>query len=157
MKYLLILSITLIINSNSYSASLENNSCRFNLIILDSIPKVQMKNNQDSSEDEATYPGGTAAWNKYIQNSMKEYIDELSKRTRVGSYTANIKFIVEVDGSIGEVEVADSNNKNLGKIGALIIKESKRWHPAMQHGKPVKAYRIQPFTFKVVDEKNYKG
>jgi protein TonB len=33
-----------------------------------------------------------------------------------------------------------------------VIQKSPKWRPAMQNGKPVKAYRKQPITF-VVNEK----
>lgn len=60
-----------------------------------------------------------------------------------------IKFIVEKDGSISNVEVNRSVNPDLDNEAIQVIKSMPKWNPAKQNGTEVRAYYYVPVTFRL--------
>ena len=58
-----------------------------------------------------------------------------------------VSFVVNSDGELSEVGLRKSVEFSLDYEAMRLIKESPKWEPALQMGKPVKAYRLQPITF----------
>jgi protein TonB len=58
-----------------------------------------------------------------------------------------IQFVVDVDGSIIELQILQSAGSSLDEIVLGIFKNSPKWQNAVQYNRPVKAYRRQPITF----------
>ena len=55
-------------------------------------------------------------------------------------------------GSVSECEVVSGPEEGgLREEAVRVIKKSGKWVPALQNGRYVKAYRLQPVVFKVVD------
>jgi periplasmic protein TonB len=94
-------------------------------------------------EVEASFPGGAQAWSTYITKNITAHIDELKKKD-VG--TCIIRFIVDVDGRTSDVHATNMKKTLLAKIAIEAIENGPKWIPAVQNGKPVKAYRLQPIT-----------
>ncbi|MBX9783753.1 MAG: energy transducer TonB [Chitinophagaceae bacterium] len=98
-------------------------------------------------EVEASFPGGEAAWNKYIQSILEQNIDKLSKRkTNFG--TCEVQFIVDKDGSVRYAEALTMQKSLLAELLIKAIKNGPKWTPAYQFGKTVKAWRRQKVTLK---------
>jgi Gram-negative bacterial tonB protein. len=102
-------------------------------------------------EVEASFPGGDAAWNKYIANGMKNGDFDNFKNKDQG--TCRVRFIVGKDGYVNNVQAITMKKTRLAKLAVEIIENSPGWKPAMQNGKAVNAYREQPITLTLVDEK----
>ncbi|HEX4957064.1 MAG TPA: energy transducer TonB [Lacibacter sp.] len=100
-------------------------------------------------EQEATYPGGDEAWNKYLGTVIGKLYDKKDYLTYVGS--CMIQFIVEKDGSIQYCEIVESSNDKLAEYVMSMIPKSKKWNAAVQYNLPVKAWRRQRFTFYITD------
>lgn len=96
-------------------------------------------------EVEASFPGGEAAWNKYIAKGMNNGDFDKFKNSDQG--TCRIRFIVGKDGFISNVQAVNMKRTKLAKLAMEIIINSPRWNPAMQDGKAVNAFREQPITF----------
>lgn len=97
-------------------------------------------------EVQATFPGGNAAWNKYVYDAMKK-VDFFSwKNKDMG--ICRIRFIVDKNGNISNVHAVNMKKTRLAKFGIRVMKEGPRWTPAMQNGKPVNAYREQSVGYK---------
>jgi len=94
----------------------------------------------------ATYQGGKAGWSKFLQKNMR-YPQEAQDNEIHGVIA--IRFVVDIDGSISEVK-AISGPVELRPEGVRMISLSGKWLPATINGQPVKAYKIQEFTFKIV-------
>ena len=60
-----------------------------------------------------------------------------------------MKFVIQKDGSIGNVEVLRSPDKNLSKEASRIISKLPKMTPGKQRGKAVKVPFSIPITFKL--------
>ena len=111
-------------------------------------------------EIEAEFPGGNAAWAKYVTREMERNVDELLNDGRSGS--VEVMFIVDKEGSVSDVKTlpcGESGVKNclgagtkLAEIAINAIRKGPRWKPAIQSGRQVKAYRRQVVTFQLSEE-----
>lgn len=99
-------------------------------------------------EIESEYPGGQAAWMRYLGKSLKypqEAIDNEVQGTIV------VQFIVDKEGNVSDVE-AVSGAQELRDEAIRVIKKSGKWTPAVQNGRQVKSYKKQPIVFKLETE-----
>lgn len=126
-------------------------------LILVSLQTFSQNKNADADtvfskvEIEASFPGGNAAWNKYVGNAFKNADLDNFKKNDQG--TCRIRFIVDTKGNVTEVHAMNMKKSRLAKLGVEIIENGPRWKPAQQDGKFVKAYREQPITFTIQYEK----
>jgi hypothetical protein len=95
------------------------------------------------TEIEATFPGGPLAWEHYISKVMISHFDRF-KDSDYG--TCIIKFIVDTSGAVSNVEAQTMRGSSLAKVAIDAIVHGPKWIPAMQNGRRVRAYRLQPFT-----------
>ena len=101
-------------------------------------------------ENEAKFPGGTAAWVRYLQKNLNPNTP-VDNGARSGTYQVIVKFIVSKDGSISDVQPETKHGYGMEEEAIKIIKRGPKWTPALQNGRNVNAYRRQPITF-VVEE-----
>ena len=94
-------------------------------------------------ENEAEFPGGHDAWLKYMSRAIQASMDSLTEKDYG---TCVVKFIVNTDGKISNVEATTMKDTRLADIAMNAIRRGPRWNPATQNGKTVAAYRLQPVT-----------
>jgi protein TonB len=94
-------------------------------------------------EKEAVFPGGAQAWQKYIQKAIERQLDEF---TNADYGTCVVKFQVDINGNVSNVEATTMRGSKLAEIAATTISKGPKWIPAMQNGHYVTAYRFQPVT-----------
>ena len=99
-------------------------------------------------EVESYFPGGNQLWNKYVQSKIDKNIDKLIKDKKSNG-TCEVQFIIDKDGTVINVEAVTLLDSYLAKIFVSAIKESPKWVPAYQLGKPVKSWRRQKVTFRM--------
>lgn len=105
--------------------------------------KVETDSVFTREETEASFPGGPGAWTEYISQQIKRNIKKLT----ANDYgTCIVKFIIDKDGNVGNVEATTMQGSELAKIAVNAIKKGPKWIPAVQYGRPVNAYRLQPVT-----------
>jgi protein TonB len=92
---------------------------------------------------EAKFPGGDGAWQKYIQKAIQRELDEF---TESDYGTCTIRFMVDASGNVSKVEATTMQGTKLAEIAVNTIKKGPKWIPAMQNGRYVTAYRVQPVT-----------
>ena len=102
-------------------------------------------------EIEAEYPGGSAAWAKYLKNNL-DANTPVDNGASEGTYTVVVRFIVSKDGSISDVVAETKHGYGMEAEAMKIIKKGPRWTPAQQNGRMVNAYRRQPITFVVQEQ-----
>ena len=100
-------------------------------------------------EVEASFPGGEAAWTKYVSNALK---DAEIRWKNADQGTCRIRFIVDKRGYISDVEAMNMKKTRLAKFAVDIISNGPKWKPASQNGKFVNAYREQPVTLTLSDK-----
>ena len=90
------------------------------------------------------FTGGLQAFGNYLAKSIRYPVDarEKYKQGRV-----IISFVVEKDGNIGNVTVAASVYPSLDAEAARAIKNSPKWIPGIQFGKPVRVLYSAPISF----------
>jgi protein TonB len=99
-------------------------------------------------EIEAEFPGGTAAWTKYLKNNL-DANTPVDNGASEGTYQVIVRFIVSKDGSISDVVAETKHGYGMEAEAIKIIKKGPKWTPAQQNGRMVNAYRRQPITFVV--------
>ncbi|HSN61607.1 MAG TPA: energy transducer TonB [Ferruginibacter sp.] len=102
-------------------------------------------------EIEAEYPGGSAAWAKYLRNNL-DANTPVDNGASEGTYTVVVRFIVSKDGSISDVVAETKHGYGMEAEAMKIIKKGPKWTPAQQNGRMVNAYRRQPITFVVQEQ-----
>lgn len=118
----------------------------------DTIPKLPAG---DTSERDAYFPGGETAWRQFVADNV-DHTTPIKKRKNsapVGTYTVWVQFIVDKDGSIINIKALTAWGYGMEEEVIRVIAKSPKWVPAFQHGRNVKAYRKQPVTFTVAEEK----
>ena len=60
--------------------------------------------------------------------------------------TCIVKFIVDSEGNVTGVEATTMRGTKLAEIAVHVIRNGPKWKPAMQYGRPVRAYRLQPVS-----------
>ena len=105
----------------------------------------------DRVEVEASYPGGVNEWISFLQKNLNAETP-VNNNAPAGKFTVLVQFIVDKDGSISEIKPLTSLGYGMEQEVVRILKQSGKWTPAIQNGRPVKAYRKQPVTFQVEDD-----
>lgn len=105
-------------------------------------------------EIEPAFPGGDEAWRKFLERNVNPTIP-VQNGLKAGKYTVYIQFIVGKDGTISNVRALTNYGFGMEQEAIRVIKTGPSWAPALQNGQKVNAYRKQPITFEVIDDKNY--
>jgi len=101
-------------------------------------------------ESEAQFPGGIAAWIRFLQKTMR-YPDEAVNIEREGKVL--VQFVVDKEGNVSEVQaVSGPTDGGLREEAVRVIKKSGKWMPGNQNGRPVKSYKQQPVVFQLAHE-----
>jgi protein TonB len=95
-------------------------------------------------ESEAQFKKGVDGWTKYLQKNIT-----IPKRFETLGHAGQVRvrFVVEKNGKVDDTQILVSLEYSADEEALRIIRNSPAWTPAMQNGKTVKAFRIQPFTF----------
>ena len=97
------------------------------------------------------FPGGTTALFAFLQQNVKypqiAYENNIQGRVIV-------QFVVDKDGSITNVQVAQSGgDPSLDKEAVRVVKAMPKWLPGMQKGKPVRVKYTMPVNFRLQEKK----
>lgn len=99
-------------------------------------------------EETATFPGGQAAWGKFLQKNLK-YPRQAQRMGIEGRVF--VQFIVERDGSLTDIKVVRGVGAGTDEEAVRVLKSSPKWKPGKQRGKPVRQKYIQYITFKLAN------
>ena len=95
-------------------------------------------------EIESEFPGGNKAWYKYLSDNFNYPRAAVRKKIQG---TVVVQFIVDKEGKVTEVAIAQSVDPILDEEAMRLIRNSPDWRPAIQDGKKVKSYKKQPIVF----------
>jgi periplasmic protein TonB len=123
------------------------------ILIVDTIPLSDSNDYVFSKvEIEAKFPGGDKAWRSFLENNLNAAVPVINGAP-VGAYTVIIQFIVDKTGKISNIIPLTNHKYGMEDEVVRILKRAPRWEPAIQFGRVVKAYRKQPVTFVIQDDK----
>lgn len=100
----------------------------------------------DVVEEMPEFPGGMPAMMKWIGENVK-YPEEAQAAGTDGRVIVN--FVVEKDGSINDVAVANSVEEHLDAEAVRVVKAMPKWKPGKQDGKPARVKYTIPIMFKL--------
>jgi periplasmic protein TonB len=118
-------------------------------LIKREVPKDSAKKDKSDlkpGEVEASFKGGIGAWKKYLE---KNYT--FPQRALKGDIdgTVQVLFTIDTSGNVIQPRILKSVELTTDKEVIRVINASPPWIPAVQDGRKVKAYRIQPFMTSV--------
>ena len=97
---------------------------------------------------EAQFPGGQAAWLKYLQRNLNADAPT-ENGAPPGSYTVIVSFLVDKNGNISEVQALNDPGYGTATEAVRVIKKGPAWTPAVQNGRQVIYRQKQSVTFQV--------
>ena len=120
---------------------------------LDESAMTAKKSNEKIYETPETMPeyvGGTEAMIKYLQDNIAvpEKYKEMEAKAQ---YRVMVKFVVEADGSVTEVETVkpEPSKQDLNDEAVRVVKGMPKWKPGTMDGKPVRVRYLLPVTYKL--------
>jgi TonB family protein len=120
--------------------------------VEDSLVKsVSLNDHKETAKDstngkESEYPGGIAAWYKYLGQHLV-YPDRAVSKEVQGQVQVN--FIVDTNGVVKDLFLQKSVEYSIDQASLELIKKSGEWTPATNKGLPVQSYKMQPINFKL--------
>ena len=97
-------------------------------------------------EQQAEFPGGQGALMKFLSNNIR-YPESAQQNDIQGRVI--VKFVVEKDGSIGNVTVVKGVDRDLDREAIRVVKKMPRWQPGKNNGVAVRSWFTLPVTFKL--------
>lgn len=83
---------------------------------------------------------------KFISENVK-YPKEAEEKGLQGRVV--VRYVIEKDGSISEVEIAKSVNEYLDAEAIRVVNAMPKWIPGKQKGEPVRVKFTIPITFRL--------
>lgn len=113
-------------------------------------PVVAEENDDDkifyAVEQQAEFPGGAAAMYKFLNKNQKY---PASARRMGVEGKVFVKFIVDKEGAISNIEIVKGINADLDNEAIRLIKIMPPWKPGKQNGRSVKSQFVLPVYFKL--------
>ena len=100
------------------------------------------------SEIKPVFPGGDAAMMKFLNKNIKYPV--IAKENGVKG-TVFMRFVVEKDGSVGDVEVAKGVNPLLDAEAKRVVSSMPKWAVGKQNGTPVAVQYTLPVKFELIE------
>ena len=96
-------------------------------------------------EESASFPGGIQAFYEYLGKELK-YPRQAQRMGIEGRVF--VQFVVERDGSLTDIQVVKGIGAGCDEEAVRVLKNSPKWKPGKQRGKPVRQKMIQNILFK---------
>ncbi|MHA7130763.1 energy transducer TonB [Algoriphagus namhaensis] len=100
----------------------------------------------DVVETQPNPPGGMSGWNEYLRKNLK-YPTQARRMGIEG--TVIVVFVVNVDGSIQDVDVLRGIGGGCDDEAIRVVENAPKWEPGKQRGKPVRTRMRLPIRFKL--------
>ena len=120
-------------------------------VLLDVVVKTEAQTEPDDKpfdvvEQMPEFPGGQEALMQFLRQEIK-YPKEAEEKGLQGRVV--VRYIIEKDGSISEVEIAKSVNEYLDAEAVRVVNAMPKWKPGKQKGEPVRVKFTIPITFRL--------
>jgi len=97
-------------------------------------------------EQQAQFPGGEAALLAYVAKNIKYPAIAVEQEIQG---TVQLRFVVEANGSIGDVQVIKSLESHCDKEAIRVVKSLPRFIPGKQQGRPVRVWFNLPVRYSI--------
>jgi len=102
-------------------------------------------------EDQPTFKGGMQALSDHLASNL-QYPAQARQQGIEGRVF--VQFVVEKDGSLSNVTSVKGIGGGCDEEAVRVLKESPKWKPGKQRGKPVKVRMILPITFNLGEDES---
>jgi protein TonB len=96
----------------------------------------------------ASFPGGEPAWQRFVAANLDTTLP-VKNGAPAGTYTVNVRFIVEMDGGVTNVVCESAPYYGLCQEAIRLVKKSGKWKPGTQNGRIVNSFKSEPIVFTV--------
>lgn len=97
-------------------------------------------------EENPQFPGGEAELYKYISKNLR--YPEMAQQNNIQGRVF-VKFVVEKDGSVGQVQIARGKDPDLDKEAMRVVKTLPKFIPGKMNGQTVRVWYTLPINFKL--------
>jgi periplasmic protein TonB len=97
-------------------------------------------------EDQPTFEGGMEAFYKFVGKNI-EYPKQARRMGVEGKVF--VQFVVDKDGGLNDIKVIKGIGAGCDEEAIRVLKESPKWKPGKQRGRPVKVRMSLPISFKL--------
>ena len=152
MKKIIALSaLLLLLNSNLKAQNVVNpTNEKDNITILRAVGDYSTVSDKEKVyqvvEQQPSFPGGREELFKYLAYNVKYPIDAAENKIEG---RVLVTFVVEHDGSISNVNVANSVYPSLDKESIRVVSGMPKWIPGKANGKTVRVKYTIPITFRL--------
>lgn len=144
--------INLKVYSNVDSSKVDDTTQRYTyLYLVENADKTDMEPLPLIPDIEAKFPGGQAAWIKYLQKNLDSNVPA-DNRAPNGNYTVIVSFNVDERGNLSGIKALNDPGYGTAAEAVRVIKTGPAWSPAVLHGKNVASKQKQAITFQIAGE-----
>jgi protein TonB len=90
-------------------------------------------------------------WEKFLLRNLNPQTP-VENGAPAGNYKVFVQFVVDIDGTVSDIKPLTNLGYGLEQEAIRVLKKAKKWEPAIQNGRQVKAYRVQGITFLVTGD-----
>lgn len=99
-------------------------------------------------EETAAPVGGMNAFYEYVGKAMQGKYPAQARRMGIEGRVF-VEFVVEKDGSLTDVKAIKGIGAGCDELAVSVVKNSPKWKPGKQRGKPVRQKMVLPIVFKL--------
>lgn len=100
-----------------------------------------------NAEEMPTFQGGDLSkFRNWVQSNVK--YPQIALENGIQGNVV-IKFVVEKDGKLSNIQVLQSPDKTLADAAVAVLQRSPKWKPGKQRNKPVRVTYTLPVSFKI--------
>ncbi|MFZ9029421.1 MAG: energy transducer TonB, partial [Crocinitomicaceae bacterium] len=103
----------------------------------------------DFPDVEASYPGGTAALQQFINENVQYPVEAIEKGIQGKVY---LSFVVEPDGNLTNIKVERGVSMELDREAKRVVRSMPKWIPGEAGGKKIRTKARLPITFQLSDK-----
>lgn len=139
-----------VLSENYQSASFSvNEEMTSAFVKMEKISRVSERSSVECVREEAAeYPGGFSACMAFVAANL-QYPKAAALEGIQGKVL--VKFVIDSDGSIMDVHVANRVDPFLDAEALRVVKLMPKWKPATRNGKPIPTRATIPVTFKLTN------
>ena len=130
--------------TKNFSKEVDYNFNPLNLNIRKEIDTLSQEVPTGIDERFPDFPGGDIQLRKYIKDNM---IKPYSAVRGNISGICIVKYVINEDGNVENIQVVKSLNKDCDKEALRLIKEMPKWIPGIHNGKKAKVTFTNPINF----------
>ena len=138
--------------------TISTDNYKLKILTTEDNPAQVMEKNKDTVyqvvDEMPEFPNGIEGLMDYVAQNVK-YPESAKENNLQGRVI--VKFVIEKDGSVSNVEVGRGWGNELDEEAVRVVKAMPKWKPGKQNGEPVRVSFMLPINFKLSDGTPSKG